>query len=183
MYFCRSWVSNMVSFIYVLVFLNFLLNIFSIKFYTISFLCKHNFFIDEKHTQWMLDTKVKVFHESISCFMKWPWNCISWNALKEKFHSVSFPSEISQNSQENTCTRVSFLIGSQAFRLQIPKNFLKLFKSTYFEELLQTIASAPLLNEYSRMKERVSKINEICLRGNLEKQDSIWILDHLDPHF
>ena len=39
----------------------------------------------------MLDTKVKVFHESISCFMKWPWNCISWNALKEKFHSVSFP--------------------------------------------------------------------------------------------
>ena len=62
-----------------------------IKLYTISFLCKHNFFIDEKHTQWMLDTKEKVFHESISCFMKWPWNCISWNALKEKFHSVSFP--------------------------------------------------------------------------------------------
>ena len=69
----------------------FLPDIFSIKFYTISFLWKHNFFIDEKHTQWMLDTKVKVFHESISCFMKWPWNCISWNALKEKFHSVSFP--------------------------------------------------------------------------------------------
>ena len=37
-------------------------DIFSIKFYTISFLCKHNFFIDEKHTQWMLDTKVKVLH-------------------------------------------------------------------------------------------------------------------------
>ena len=109
----------------------------------------------------MLDTKVKVFHESNSCFMKWPWNCISWNALKEKFHSVSFPLEISQNSQENTCTRVSFLIRSQAFRLQIPKNFSKLFKSTYFEELLQTIASAPLFNEYSRMKECVSKINEM----------------------
>ena len=57
----------------------------------ISFLCKHNFCIDEKNAQWMLDTKVKVFHESISCFMKWPWNYISWNALKEKFHSVSFP--------------------------------------------------------------------------------------------
>ena len=42
-------------------------------------------------TRWMLDTEVKVFHESISYFMKWPWNCISWNALKEKFHSVSFP--------------------------------------------------------------------------------------------
>ena len=87
MYFCRSWFSNMVSCRYVLVFFNFLHDIF----YTISFLCKHNFFIDKKHTQWMLDTKVKVFHESISCFMKWPWNCISWNALKEKFHSVSFP--------------------------------------------------------------------------------------------
>ena len=87
MYFCRSWFSNMVSFIYVLVFLNFLHDIFSIKFYTISFLCKHNFFIDEKHTQWMLGTKVKLFHE---IFTKWPWNCISWNALKEKIHSVSF---------------------------------------------------------------------------------------------
>ena len=53
--------------------------------------CKHNFFIDEKRTQWNLNTKVKVFHESISCFMKWPWNYISWNALKEKFRSVSFP--------------------------------------------------------------------------------------------
>ena len=63
----------------------------TIKFYTISFLCKHNFFIDEKHTQWMLGTKVKVFRESISCFMKSAWNCILWNALKEKFHSVSFP--------------------------------------------------------------------------------------------
>ena len=40
---------------------------------------------------WMLDTNVKVFHEIISCFIKWPGNCISWNALKEKFHSVSFP--------------------------------------------------------------------------------------------
>ena len=34
---------------------------------------------------WILDTKVKVFHESISCFLKCPWNCISWNALKENF--------------------------------------------------------------------------------------------------
>ena len=35
-----------------------------------SFLYKHNFFIDEKRTQQMLDTKVKVFHENISFFMK-----------------------------------------------------------------------------------------------------------------
>ena len=40
-----------------------------------------------------LDTKAKVFHESIWCFMKVPLNCISWNALKEKCHSVSLPLE------------------------------------------------------------------------------------------
>ena len=28
--------------------------------------------IDEKHTQGNMDTKVKVFHESILCFMKRP---------------------------------------------------------------------------------------------------------------
>ena len=44
----------------------------TIRFYTISFLCKHNFFIDEKRTQRMLGTKVKAFHESISYFMKSP---------------------------------------------------------------------------------------------------------------
>ena len=57
----------------------------------ISFLCKHNFCIDEKHTQWLWGTKGKVFHESISWVMKCPWNSISWNALKKIFHGVSFP--------------------------------------------------------------------------------------------
>ena len=51
----------------------------------------NNFFIDEKPTQWNFNTKVKVFHESISCFTKGPWNCILWNTLKEKFNSVSLP--------------------------------------------------------------------------------------------
>ena len=46
------------------------------------------FFINEKHTQWNLDTKVKVFHESISCFMKCVWSCIPWNALKEKLLGI-----------------------------------------------------------------------------------------------
>ena len=57
-FFCFCFISNK----YFLILLHFT-----------SFLCKHNFFIDEKRTQWMLNTKVKVFHESISCFMKWPW--------------------------------------------------------------------------------------------------------------
>ena len=77
-------------------------------FYTISFLLNFRrypfseiflryllqiFLLTRNITRWMLDTEVKVFHESISYFMKWPWNCISWNSLKEKFHSVSFPLE------------------------------------------------------------------------------------------
>ena len=52
------------------------------EYYFVSFLCKHNFFIDEKRT-------LKVFHEIISCFMNCPWNCISW--MLWKFHSVSLP--------------------------------------------------------------------------------------------
>ena len=47
------------------------------------------FFDDEKHTQWNLATKVKVFHESSICFTKCPYDCISWNTLKEKFCSKS----------------------------------------------------------------------------------------------
>ena len=51
---CRSWFSNLVSFRYVSVVLNFLHDTFSIKFYTISFLRSFHgifyiFFIDEKH--------------------------------------------------------------------------------------------------------------------------------------
>ena len=60
-------------------------------FQKMSFPCKHNFCIEEKHTQWHWDTKAKAFHERISGFMKCPWNSISRNALKEKFHSVCFP--------------------------------------------------------------------------------------------
>ena len=76
------WVANIIH-------QNLMLLIFPCQ--KISFLCKHNFFNDEKQTQWNLDAKAKVFHDSISCFMKYPWNYISWNALKENFHSVSLP--------------------------------------------------------------------------------------------
>ena len=98
MHFCtpgfRTWLhSDMFWYFWNFVFVLWVTKYFfnTIKFYTISFLCKHNFFIDEKRTQWMLGTKAKVFRESMSCFMKSAWNCILWNALKEKFHSVSFP--------------------------------------------------------------------------------------------
>ena len=105
MLFCRSCFSAVVSFRYILVFLIFLflfwatnlskLMLLDFRCQKISFLCKHNFCIDEKHTQWHWDTKVKVFHESISWFIKCTWNCISWIALKEKFPSVSFPLRLS----------------------------------------------------------------------------------------
>ena len=88
----------MISFRYVLVFLNFLCFCFMINKYYLMLLNSRRyltletlFFTDEKQTQWNLDTKVKVFHESISYFMKCSWNCISWNAFKEKFRSVSLP--------------------------------------------------------------------------------------------
>ena len=85
MYFCHSWFSNMVSFRYVLVVLSFLHDIFSLKFYAISFLWDFFtisftiFLLMKNVTRWMLDTEVKVFHESISwndpetVFHKMPW--------------------------------------------------------------------------------------------------------------
>ena len=150
MHFCRSWFSNMISFRYVLVFLNFLHDIFSIKFYTISFLWDlftisfTIFLLMRNITRWMLDTEVKVFHESISYFMKWPWNCISWNALKEKFHSVSFLLEILQNLQENTCSIVSFLIKRKLWHKCFPLNFAKFLRTLF----LQNTSGRLLLNEH-----------------------------------
>ena len=34
----------------------------------ISFLCEQNVFIDDRHTQYNLDAKVKIFHESTLIF-------------------------------------------------------------------------------------------------------------------
>ena len=85
-HFCRSCFSTMVSFIYVLVFLNFFCFCFlSNKYYVMLLNFKRYFFsvitfsIDERGIPWNLDTKVKVFYKRISCFMKCAWNCISWN--------------------------------------------------------------------------------------------------------
>ena len=66
----------------------FFYTIFCIKFYTIFFLWDHftisftTFFLMRNITRWMLDTEVKVFHKSISYFIKWPWNCISFPERK-----------------------------------------------------------------------------------------------------
>ena len=88
----------MISFRYVLILLNFLCFCFMINKYYLTLLNSRRylsletlFFTGEKQTQWNLDTKVKVFHESISYLMKCSWNCISWNASKETFRSVSLP--------------------------------------------------------------------------------------------
>ena len=66
----------------------FFYTIFSIKFYTIFFLWDlftisfTTFFLMRNITRWMLDTEVEVFHKSISYFIKWPWNCISFPEIK-----------------------------------------------------------------------------------------------------
>ena len=104
MIFCCSCFLAIVWFRYVLVFL-----IFLFLFWATNIIIKTNgirlvavrrylFFVNTifvlmKNICNDIDLNVKVFHESISWFMKWPWNCISLNALKEKFHSVSFPLE------------------------------------------------------------------------------------------
>ena len=66
-------------------------DIFSLRYFHDIF---YNFSLMRNITRRMLDTEVTVYRlwsKSISYFMKWPWNCISWNDLKEKFHCVSFP--------------------------------------------------------------------------------------------
>ena len=89
---CRSCFPATVSFRYVsgFMFLFWATKLMLLHFccQKISFLCKHNFLIDEKHTQWHWHTKAKVFHEIISWLMKCPRNCISWNALKETFQCI-----------------------------------------------------------------------------------------------
>ena len=64
----------------------------------ISFLRKHNFCIDEKHTQWHWDTKVKVFHESISWFMNAP-ETVFHEMLWNKYFTV-YPSVLKTSSED-----------------------------------------------------------------------------------
>ena len=44
---------------------------YSSKSMLLNFSVNTIFFTDEKHTEYNLDTKIKVFHESISCFKKY----------------------------------------------------------------------------------------------------------------
>ena len=93
MYFCRSGFSGMVSFtfwslwfFFVVVFVlwvtniiyqNLMLLVFAYQ--KTPFLCKHNFFVDEKQTQWNLDTKAKDFMKIFH---------VSWNAAETAFHEM-----------------------------------------------------------------------------------------------
>ena len=82
----------------------------------------------------MLGTKLKVFHESISFFMKLPWNCISWNALKEKFHRVCFPLEnifFSEVSESFLAHCYNWVI--KCFMWSIKLLIVNFFKEVYIE--------------------------------------------------
>ena len=91
----------------------------------ISFLCKHNFCIDEKNAQWHWDTKVKVFHESISWFMKCPWNCISWNALKEIFQCILLFRNFTKFKRKHLCHGLIKLQASWWLQVACLKLYLK----------------------------------------------------------
>ena len=89
MYFCRSWFSNMISFRYVSVVLNFLHDIFFIKFYTISSLRSfqgifYNFLLMRNITRWMLDNDVKV-HRLWSKSISWKYFIFHEMTLKLYF--------------------------------------------------------------------------------------------------
>ena len=121
MYFCRSWFSNMVSFRYVLVVLNFLHDIFSLRSFHDIF---YNFLIHEKHYamnvgHWSksISWKYFIFHEMTLklYFMKFPERKISQCTLLFR-NFVKFTG--------NTCARASFLI-----KLQASGNQLSAFNS------------------------------------------------------
>ena len=69
--------------------------------------------------------------------------------------------EISQNSQENTCTRVSFLIKLQAFIKKealaqvLSCEFCEISKNTFSTEHLWTTASAAHLNLFIFVKKAI----------------------------
>ena len=55
--------------------------------------------------------------------MNYTLNCVSWNSLKDIFHSVSLPLEISQNPQVFSC------------------EFCEIYKNTYYYRTLPVAAS------------------------------------------
>ena len=81
--------------------------------------------------QWNLHTKAKVFDESNSCLMKCPWNCTSWNALKEKFHSVSLSLEILSYIYFTFLTVTSCERGTDFYRFLLGKGFHEKCKHTH----------------------------------------------------
>ena len=80
--------------------------------------CKHNFCYDEKHTQWHWDTKLKVFHESISWFINAPKTVFHEMLWKKsftvypsfmKFHFSTFVrSAINHNNPEHYLIKFKF---------------------------------------------------------------------------
>ena len=80
--------------------------------------------------------------------------------------------EISQNSQENTCARVSFLITLQTSVFSC--EFCQVSKSTFFTEHLQTTASS------GTYFERVSRKESLAFAEQIEEQESEFFRESID---
>ena len=100
-------------------------------------------------------------------FMKWPWNCISWNPLKEKFHSVSFPLDILKIHWKTPVLDPFFdkvagkYSGASVFLWTI-----KIFKNTCFaEHFLETFFFA----DYLRIRSVLYYSLNNCLKVSSKK--------------
>ena len=89
--------------------------------------------------------------------------------------------EIWQNSQENTCARVSFLIKLQAFnfikketlaQVFFSVNFAKFFKNTFFIEHLTTTASVSCIT-CTCVRLSVETLQQWCSRVRLTRSISL----------
>ena len=110
--------------------------------------CKHNFCYDEKHTQWHWDTKLKVFHESISWFINAPKTVFHEMLWKKsftvypsfmKFHFSTFVrSAINHNNLEHYLIKFKFYCKNWS-----PQDFNNILESA-FSNLSKSVKLARL---------------------------------------
>ena len=71
--------------------------------------------------------------------------------------------EISQNSEENTCARVSFLIKKRLWHRYFPVNFAKFLRTPFLTEHLRWLFLIICQGKFMRMKQKWERIfRKVC---------------------